>query len=81
MRWLTGKGGLRMTKYITKAGDVWDYLAFTLLGSELRMHELMALNGRYAHYAILPAGLTLRIPETGNLTTVTDLPPWRRGNG
>ncbi len=65
--------------YQTVQGDVWDAIAYRELGSETYTDKLMALNFEHTGYAVLPAGLTLQLPEISPAQTANlNLPPWRR---
>lgn len=67
--------------HITSPGERWDILADQYYNDPDLMNLLMAKNKHLfeAYPAILPAGLTLRIPvlETPPLDQ-TLLPPWKR---
>ena len=66
-----------MATYTTKAGDMWDMIAHTQMGSVSYMRELLAANPEWADYYRLPSGITLTIPTVEKKTN-TNLPPWRR---
>lgn len=66
-----------MRKYTTVQGDMWDQIAFTTLGSEKYMTELMAANMRYKDVCVFSGGITLNIPDIARPKTA-NLPPWRR---
>lgn len=63
--------------YTTKAGDMWDMIAYTQMGSESYMRELLEANMEWAGYYRLPAGVVLTIPAVEKKTR-DNLPPWRR---
>lgn len=68
-----------MSKYTTIAGDTWDYIAYTQLGSCDYVHHLMDANREYIGTAVFSAGVTLTLPEiTAMETAASNLPPWRR---
>lgn len=69
-----------MSKYTTVAGDMWDSIAYRLLGSESYVPQLMSENPAYLGYAVFPEGVELVIPDVD--TTAQDaLPPWKQVAG
>ena len=66
-----------MKTYITKQGDTWDSVAFTQMGDCAHTDELMWKNRAYLDYYLLPAGITLVIPEP-ELSISSSLPPWKQ---
>lgn len=68
-----------MSEYTTIAGDTWDYIAYTQLGSCDYTNLLMDANRAYIGTAVFSAGVTLTLPEiTATDTAASNLPPWRR---
>lgn len=65
-----------MTTYTTKAGDLWDSIAFQTMGSTRYTGALMRLNRAYLHYYIFPAGIVLTLPEETTARSES-LPPWK----
>lgn len=63
--------------YTTKAGDMWDLIAHTQMGSVSYMRQLLEANPDWADYFRLPAGVALTIPPVEEKVR-NDLPPWRR---
>lgn len=63
--------------YTTKQGDMWDGIAYTQLGNQMLMGELLSANPEYSDVYIFSAGTVLTIPDIED-TAVDDLPPWRR---
>ncbi|MCP3921910.1 MAG: phage tail protein [Desulfobacterales bacterium] len=51
------------TTYTTKQGDMWDIIAYNILGSESYTSELMYANPDHTETVIFSAGTTLTIPE------------------
>jgi len=51
-------------RVVTQEGDRWDRLAYRFLGTPARYRELIALNPLAPVVVILPAGLTLTMPES-----------------
>ena len=67
------------TTYTTKAGDMWDQIAYRVYGSESHTTKLMTANTEYAHYFILPANLTITVPELDTAdVTQAGVAPWKR---
>ena len=64
--------------YITKAGDMWDLIAYTEMGSASFQDVLMMANQRWIWYYILPGGIRLNVPEVEEPKD-DSLPPWKRG--
>lgn len=62
--------------YKTKSGDMWDEIAWTQLGSESYMGDLLAANPEYSDQWRLQAGITLTIPDVETANSV--LPPWKQ---
>ena len=71
-----------MRTYTTVQGDKWDKIAHSVLGSVSFTGALMELNPQYTGFYFLPAGLTLKLPETveGEFSNA-GLPPWKRVSG
>lgn len=68
--------------YTTVQGDMWDGIAYSKMGSVAYTDKLMRANQEYAGYYILPAGITLTLPDVD--TTADDisvLPPWKKVPG
>jgi hypothetical protein len=65
--------------YITKLGDTFDSIAFSLLGDRKYTKELMEANAKHLETVIFSAGITLNIPELSEdlQTETSELPPWR----
>lgn len=64
--------------YVTKAGELWDYIAFKTLGSSNYTEQLINANREYIDTFIFSAGVELKIPDIEEETKVTTLPPWRK---
>ena len=68
--------------YTTVQGDMWDSIAYSKMDSVAYTDKLMRANQEYAGYYILPAGITLTLPDVD--TTADDLsalPPWKKVSG
>ena len=65
--------------YVTKAGDTWDSIAKTEMGSEYFSDILLQANFSHAMTAIFSTGITLVIPNV-NFTAIEQVntPPWKR---
>ena len=50
-------------RYRTKAGQMWDDIAFAIYGDCRYAVELMAANAQYLSYLIFPAGIELEVPN------------------
>ena len=64
--------------YTTKAGDIWDAIAYRELGSCKYVTALMNANRRYLGTLIFGAGVELNLPDIEPETRTTKLPPWRK---
>lgn len=68
-----------MTKtYTTTSGDMWDTVAYKVLGNEAYTDKLIQCNLQHRHTVIFPAGIVLDIPDV-EAEFAADLPPWKRG--
>lgn len=68
--------------YTTVQGDMWDSIAYSQLGSVAHTDKLMNLNPEYREYYILPAGITLLLPDVEEeATDTTTMPPWKQVSG
>lgn len=68
--------------YTAVQGDMWDSIAYSKMGSVAYTDKLMQANQEHAGYYILPAGITLTLPDVD--TTADDmsaLPPWKQVSG
>ena len=63
-------------EYITISGDVWDWIAYKLYGSESYVTYLMSANQDKLEYFVFPAGIVLNVPELPEVDTDM-LPDWR----
>ena len=78
-RWCSGKGGcLLIKRYTTIQGDMWDFIAFKIYGSERFMDALLEANPDHAETIVLPAGIELDCPEVSR-NAPRFLPPWKEG--
>ncbi len=67
--------------YVTVQGDMWDYIAYTQLGSEHYIDALIAANRKYKDIYIFPAGIVLELPRLSGNEKSANLPPWKRVSG
>ena len=63
--------------YITKAGDIFDMIAYRELGSCKYVTALMNANRQFLSTLIFPAGVELTLPEIEPEEKTAKLPPWR----
>ncbi len=63
-------------KYITAAGDMWDSIAKTQLGSEFYANQLIEVNQKYANCITFDYGIELTLPDIVNVQAAVDLLPW-----
>lgn len=66
-----------MRKYKTKSGDMWDWIAFSEMGSCNHVERLINANREHIETFIFRAGVVLTIPDVETKRAVK-LPPWRR---
>lgn len=66
-----------MATYTTKAGDMWDAIAYEQLGSTNYTARLMNLNQQYGDIYIFPFGIVLTLPERIERIN-SSLPPWKQ---
>ena len=64
-----------MKTYLTKSGDMWDLIAFKVLGSSKHTEKLINANREHLTTFIFSAGVELKIPEVETKSTLR-LPPW-----
>lgn len=64
-----------MAKYITKSGDMWDWIAFKQMGSEKYTEDLLNANRKHLGTFIFGAGVELNIPDV-ETAPKRILPPW-----
>ena len=65
------------SKYVTVAGDMWDYIAYKTLGGQRYMDDLINANIQYKDISIFPANIELIIPDIAT-PKPSSLPPWKR---
>lgn len=66
-------------QYITTSGDMWDSIAYKVMGNEAYTDKLIQSNLQHRHIVIFPADVVLDIPDT-IIKVASDLPPWKRGD-
>lgn len=64
--------------YTTISGDMWDTIAYKMLGNEAYTDKLIKNNVQYRHVMVFQAGTVLDIPDVEAEVSV-ELPPWKRG--
>lgn len=67
--------------YTTVQGDMWDSIAFSVMGSVRYTDKLMWANQAYLDYYIFPAGIQLTIPDIPAEWDTSSLPPWKQVMG
>lgn len=68
--------------YTTVQGDMWDGVAYSQMGSVAYTDKLMRANQEYAGFYMLPAGITLTLPEVdATVDDLSALPPWKKVHG
>ena len=65
--------------YTTKAGDMWDYIAWKVYGDEFKIDILMSApeNANQLKTTIFSDGVQVWCPKIEEETESDDLPPWR----
>lgn len=65
--------------YTTKAGDMWDYIAWKVYGDEMKITVLMNApeNAKLLRTTIFSDGEQVWCPEIEEETDEEELPPWR----
>ena len=65
--------------YTTKAGDMWDYIAWVVYGDEKQMELLLQAeeNALLIETYIFSAGIKVWCPQIAGTGTTEYLPPWR----
>lgn len=63
-------------RYTTIQGDMWDFIAFKVYGSERFMDVLLEANPDHAETVVFPSGIVLDCPEVSR-DTPRFLPPWK----
>lgn len=67
------------TTYITKTGDVWDKIAFDVMGSSRYTPILMRANTAHIRVSVFPKGVVLSVPDIPQ-TENESAAPWRKDN-
>lgn len=66
-----------MVTYKTRAGQLWDEVAFEIYGDCRYVSNLMDANRDKLEYFAFPAGVELVVPEISTETVTTNLlPAW-----
>lgn len=65
--------------YVTKQGDMWDYIAWKVYNNEKLFEKLLNAeeNRRLIDNYIFSAGVRVWCPEIPDQTTAQDVAPWR----
>ena len=64
--------------YTTQSGDMWDYIAYKVLGSSRHTDALINANREHVATLIFSAGVELEIPDVKDEVKAAGLPPWKR---
>lgn len=67
-----------MTSYETNQGDMFDQIAFHLLGNVKYTAAIIKENPEHRLTQHFPSGVTLVIPDVEETETDTLLPPWKK---
>ena len=70
-----------MSKYVTVQGDMWDSIAYKVLGSVNYTDALINANLEHRKVYVFSAGVELNIPEVEDVATGNNLPPWKQVSG
>jgi phage tail protein X len=63
--------------YITKQGDMWDWIAYQVYGDETKVKELYQANPEYMLTYIFSAGVGIWCPEIDDDMDMEDYAEWR----
>ncbi len=63
--------------YTTTQGDMWDFIAKRVYGTESAMNVLLSANLKHINTVVFSAGVELTVPDY-SAPTSSSLPPWRR---
>lgn len=64
--------------YITKQGDTWDSISFSIFGDSKYANLLIESNTKYIDVCIFTDGIVLTVPDIETKHTASDLPPWKK---
>ena len=65
-----------MTTYRTVQGDMWDSIAYRVMGSVKYTDLLILANRQHINTFVFPAGVELAVPDIDE-PTYDNLPPWK----
>lgn len=65
-----------MTTYRTKQGDMWDSIAFEVMGGCGYTDLLIRANRQHINTFFFPAGVVLTVPDVDE-PVYDNLPPWK----
>ena len=68
-------------KYTTIQGDMWDSIAYKVLGDVSYTDALMNANLQYRKTYVFSAGIELDIPDIEDKVKSNNLPPWKQVSG
>lgn len=64
--------------YTTKAGEMWDDIAYRQLGSCRFTEALINANRKYVETFVFKSGVELILPDVEEEVKVPKLPAWRK---
>ncbi len=67
-----------MKTYTTNAGDMWDSIALSQMGSEFYANQLIDANVEHLNTVVFESGVKLNIPVLVVDDSKINLPPWKR---
>lgn len=67
-----------MKTYTTNAGDMWDSIALSQMGSEFYSNQLIDANQQHLNTVVFESGVELNIPILAIDNSQINLPPWKR---
>lgn len=67
------------TIYYTQQGDTWDKIAYTELGDEKYMEQLILANWPLIHVLVFSNGTPITIPDISE-EEMDGAPPWRKAD-
>lgn len=65
-----------MSNYITSSGDMWDLIAYKILGSEYLLPLLLEMNQKYRDVYVFEGGIEIVVPQNIEASFEADRPDW-----
>ncbi len=67
-----------MKKYLTLAGDRWDWISYKFYGTPFYARKIIEANPQVSPLLFLPAGIELLIPDISPPEPeIKVVPPWK----